>query len=144
MCGIFGYSGKQKAHLILISGLQALEYRGYDSCGIVLSGGGDLFVKKQQGRIFGLKKALSKIKVPGHKIGIAHTRWATHGSPNKVNAHPHLDCSKKIAVVHNGIIENYDQLKEKLLKKYFKTKFRELSSIRQIVFLIWTFLYDIL
>jgi glucosamine--fructose-6-phosphate aminotransferase (isomerizing) len=115
MCGIIGYVGKKEASPILLEGLRRLEYRGYDSAGIAVVHDGELLVRKKRGRIGeGLAKLLKADPVAGN-IGIGHTRWATHGPPSDENSHPHLDQSGKIAVVHNGVIENYDLLKEKLL-----------------------------
>ena len=115
MCGIFGYIGQQKATPLLIEGLRQLEYRGYDSAGICLLGLKNLKTIKAKGKVGELAKKLSGENL-GSIAGIAHTRWATHGEPSEKNAHPHLDCSGTIAVVHNGIIENYQALK-KLLEK---------------------------
>ena len=115
MCGIIGYVGKRAASPILLEGLRRLEYRGYDSAGVAVACDGELLVRKKVGRIDkGLAKLLKSEPVAGN-IGIGHTRWATHGPPSDENSHPHLDQSGKIAVVHNGVIENYDLLKEKLL-----------------------------
>jgi len=111
MCGIVGYIGEKKAAPILVNGLKKLEYRGYDSAGVALIEGDRLSVVKCKGRLEALEKRLSGISVGGN-IGIGHTRWATHGEPNDVNSHPHLSNSGKIAVVHNGIIENYMKLKK--------------------------------
>ena len=113
MCGIVGYIGKNNALPILVDGLKRLEYRGYDSSGIALLSGGQIFSAKAVGRISELEKKLVSSSVEGG-LGIAHTRWATHGAPSEVNAHPHSDCSGKIWLVHNGIIENYQQLKTRL------------------------------
>ncbi len=110
MCGIVAYLGKKAAQPILIEGLKRLEYRGYDSAGVALLGGGTLKIKKTGGRIAALEAILDKPDA-AETFGIGHTRWATHGEPNTVNAHPHLDYTGKIAVVHNGIIENYGTLK---------------------------------
>jgi len=116
MCGIIGYVGKMEAPPILIEGLRRLEYRGYDSAGLAVVHEGKLQVRKKQGKIDeGLARLLEQQPVVG-SIGIGHTRWATHGPPSDTNSHPHLDQSGTIAVVHNGVIENYDRLKEKLLK----------------------------
>lgn len=115
MCGIIGYIGNKKIVPLLIDGLKKLEYRGYDSAGICVRNNGGLQLIKKKGKISELEKQPELKEISGN-IGIAHTRWATHGEPNEVNAHPHLDCKKEIAVVHNGIIENYNSLKE-LLKK---------------------------
>jgi glucosamine--fructose-6-phosphate aminotransferase (isomerizing) len=110
MCGIVAYLGKKVAQPILIEGLKRLEYRGYDSAGVALLGGGGMRIKKTSGRISALEDILDEPNA-GDTLGIAHTRWATHGEPNTVNAHPHLDYTGKIALVHNGIIENYTTLK---------------------------------
>ncbi len=110
MCGIIGYIGKKPATPFLISGLKRLEYRGYDSAGICVLENGALEIIKEEGPIKMLEAELAN-KILNSTIGIAHTRWATHGRPNKINAHPHFDCQKKIAVVHNGIIENFQALK---------------------------------
>lgn len=121
MCGIVGYTGKQKAYPILINGLKALEYRGYDSAGIALFESGELKISKEKGRVKNLDDN-SDLKSSNSSIGIAHTRWATHGVPSSDNAHPHLDNSGNFAVVHNGIIENYLELKEFLSKNGYKFK----------------------
>ncbi len=112
MCGIVGYIGKREALPILMDGLRRLEYRGYDSAGVAVLNG-DLHVVKAVGKIASLDQALSDLTIPGTN-GIAHTRWATHGVPSEENAHPHIDCHGKIALVHNGIIENYSELRESL------------------------------
>ncbi len=113
MCGIVGYIGRRQAAPIIVEGLKKLEYRGYDSFGVATISGG-IELDKHQGRIS--DSSSSAINLKG-KIGIGHTRWATHGIPNDVNAHPHMDCSNQIAVVHNGIIENYAELKRQLIVK---------------------------
>jgi glutamine---fructose-6-phosphate transaminase (isomerizing) len=114
MCGIVGYTGSQDATPILLEGLRRLEYRGYDSAGIaVLSESGDLRVHKAAGKLENLRSAVATLEPPG-SVGIAHTRWATHGRPNDDNAHPHSDCTGDVMVVHNGIIENYAQLRDEL------------------------------
>ncbi len=118
MCGIVGYIGNQKAVPILMSGLNQLEYRGYDSAGVALFDDGHLDVVKCKGRLRFLEEKLAAKEYNGN-IGIGHTRWATHGEPNDVNSHPHLSNTGKIAVVHNGIIENYLQLKEFLMSQGF-------------------------
>jgi len=115
MCGIFGYIGFQKATPLLVNGLRKLEYRGYDSAGICLLEPNKLKTIKAKGRVGELARKVDNEILPA-TIGISHTRWATHGEPSERNAHPHLDCQEKIAVVHNGIIENYQALK-KLLEK---------------------------
>ena len=116
MCGIIGYVGKKAASPILIEGLRRLEYRGYDSAGVAVLDLPGLVVRKKLGKIDeGIARLLRSEPISGH-LGIAHTRWATHGVPSDKNSHPHLDASGKIAVVHNGVIENYDALKQKLIK----------------------------
>ena len=114
MCGIVGYVGKNKALPKLITGLKNLEYRGYDSAGVAILDGEKLDIVKNKGRIKNLEEILDYDKLGGN-IGIAHTRWATHGIPSLENAHPHTDNKHNFAVVHNGIIENYQELKEKLI-----------------------------
>ena len=123
MCGIVGYVGKKEVVPILIDGLRRLEYRGYDSAGIALLDKGKLTIAKSKGKLEFLDNSINRSHYSG-TVGIGHTRWATHGEPSKANAHPHTDCSKKIAVVHNGIIENYLDLKDKLIREghIFKTK----------------------
>jgi glucosamine--fructose-6-phosphate aminotransferase (isomerizing) len=122
MCGIIGYVGKKAASPILLEGLRRLEYRGYDSAGVALVCGGDLLVRKRMGKIGeGLARLLKSEPVEG-TLGIGHTRWATHGPPSDKNSHPQLDQSGKIAIVHNGVIENYDALKQKLLATGHKFK----------------------
>jgi glucosamine--fructose-6-phosphate aminotransferase (isomerizing) len=119
MCGIVGYVGKKKAVPILMEGLRRLEYRGYDSAGLAILEKGGLIFEKTAGKVNALDN-LVKGRDFESTIGIAHTRWATHGEPTNVNAHPHLDCKQKIAVVHNGIIENFRSLKELLERKGHK------------------------
>jgi glucosamine--fructose-6-phosphate aminotransferase (isomerizing) len=116
MCGIIGYIGSHGAAEILLEGLKRLEYRGYDSAGICVVGENGLKTFKQPGRIADLERGLAGLNLKG-TVGIAHTRWATHGYPSEVNAHPHFDCRGEIALVHNGIIENYNVLKEKLIER---------------------------
>ncbi|MBI3430564.1 MAG: glutamine--fructose-6-phosphate transaminase (isomerizing), partial [Actinobacteria bacterium] len=113
MCGIVGYTGPQSAITPLIEGLRRLEYRGYDSAGIALGTTEKLYVEKRAGKLSNLESALSK-SLPVVHSGIGHTRWATHGGPTDRNAHPHLDNEGKLAVIHNGIIENYTQLRAEL------------------------------
>ncbi len=115
MCGIVGYIGNKEALPVLISGLKKLEYRGYDSAGISIVSGGKVHIRKAPGKIDDLIEEIKRDPVPSAFLGIAHTRWATHGAPNKTNAHPHFSCDKKISVVHNGIIENYMKLKSELI-----------------------------
>jgi len=115
MCGIVGYVGRQKAAPVLLEGLRRLEYRGYDSAGVTVLDQGRLETRKRQGKIDeGLHPLLERSPLEG-STGIGHTRWATHGPPSDANAHPHLDPSGRIALVHNGVIENYDRLKQRLL-----------------------------
>ena len=115
MCGIIGYVGKKAAAPILLERLRRLEYRGYDSAGVAVACGDELLVRKKVGRIDQGLARLLKAEPAAGNLGIGHTRWATHGPPSDVNSHPHLDQSGRIAVVHNGVIENYDALKQKLL-----------------------------
>ena len=115
MCGIVGYVGRAEAAPILLDGLRRLEYRGYDSAGVAIVDGDQIETRKCAGRIAGLTKLMSENPAPGH-YGISHTRWATHGKPTDQNAHPHFDESGKLALVHNGVIENYQQIKEALLR----------------------------
>ena len=123
MCGIVGYIGQRDAIPIILAGLKRLEYRGYDSAGIATLSDGRLSVVKKVGKVDSLEQALAA-QSKRALIGIGHTRWATHGEPNETNAHPHLDCRDKIAVVHNGVIENYTVLKKKLvdLGHYFRSE----------------------
>jgi glucosamine--fructose-6-phosphate aminotransferase (isomerizing) len=113
MCGIVGYVGPRQAAAILVDGLSRLEYRGYDSAGVAIQNGKGIEVRKLAGRVAGLRDLLTAAPVEGVS-GVAHTRWATHGAPNQVNAHPHTDCAGRIAVVHNGIVENADVLRAAL------------------------------
>jgi len=117
MCGIVGYIGYREAYPILIKGLKRLEYRGYDSAGIMLYCGDDLSVTKTKGKVSDLEAKSQVLAKSTAKIGIGHTRWATHGVPNDVNSHPHVSNSGKIALIHNGIIENYDSIKRELTKR---------------------------
>src|SRR5918995_3868076 len=115
MCGIVGYIGPREAAPILLEGLARLEYRGYDSAGIALvTTGGDMFVEKRAGKLANLRTALLD-GTPSAVVGPAHTPWGTHGRPNDLNAHPHTDCSGRLALIHNGIIENYRELKDRLM-----------------------------
>jgi len=113
MCGIVGYVGDSEALPVLISGMERLEYRGYDSAGIAVVDDGTFQVVRKAGQISNLKDALESAGIEGSS-GIGHTRWATHGAPTDGNAHPHRDCTGRIAIVHNGIIENFDVIKERL------------------------------
>jgi glucosamine--fructose-6-phosphate aminotransferase (isomerizing) len=117
MCGIVGYVGPREAGPILIEGLKRLEYRGYDSAGIALvDEAGDLFVEKRAGKLANLTTALAD-RAPHAAIGLAHTRWATHGRPSDLNAHPHQDCTRRVTVIHNGIIENHRELRASLVDR---------------------------
>ncbi len=117
MCGIVGYIGKKDAYPILVKGLKRLEYRGYDSAGVALiNDEGQLNVYKEKGKVAELERFCSEKDITGH-IGIAHTRWATHGEPSSRNAHPHYSESKNLAIIHNGIIENYAEIKRNLMAK---------------------------
>ena len=122
MCGIIGYVGKRSATPVLIDGLRKLEYRGYDSSGIgvIANTSGNIVVRKTKGKIKDLVNLIDKQKLPQGQTGLSHTRWATHGAPNRANAHPHFDDSKKILIAHNGIIENYESLKENLKRQGHK------------------------
>src|SRR5436853_6447716 len=115
MCGIVGYVGREEAAPILLDGLRRLEYRGYDSAGVAIVNGDRVETRKCAGRIASLAKLISEKPATGH-YGISHTRWATHGKVTDENAHPHFDASGKIALVHNGVIENYQALKEQLIQ----------------------------
>jgi glucosamine--fructose-6-phosphate aminotransferase (isomerizing) len=115
MCGIVGYIGEKQAATLLVDGLKRLEYRGYDSAGVSLMNGTGVETRKAKGKIAMLEAAIGKTPIHGN-VGIAHTRWATHGPPNETNAHPHHDCTGTVSVVHNGIIENYGPLRAMLKK----------------------------
>ncbi|NLM74074.1 MAG: glutamine--fructose-6-phosphate transaminase (isomerizing) [Clostridiaceae bacterium] len=133
MCGIVGYIGKENATPILIDGLKKLEYRGYDSAGIAILNNGSIDLVKSKGRLSVLEEKLSGVNIGG-TIGIGHTRWATHGEPNDVNSHPHMSRNGKFAVVHNGIIENYLQIKEFLIGKGYE--FRSETDTEVVAHLI--------
>ncbi|MGI8612760.1 MAG: glutamine--fructose-6-phosphate transaminase (isomerizing) [Nocardioidaceae bacterium] len=111
MCGIVGYVGAQQALDVVIDGLRRLEYRGYDSAGVAMVDGGSVAVVKRAGKLANLDKAIGEQPLPPSCTGVGHTRWATHGAPNDRNAHPHMDCTGQVAVVHNGIIENFATLR---------------------------------
>ena len=119
MCGIVGYIGDRGASPLLLDGLTRLEYRGYDSAGVAILNGHGVETRKAAGKISKLEAALATAPIAGN-LGIAHTRWATHGAPNECNAHPHIDCKNNIAVVHNGIIENSTTLKQQLVERGHK------------------------
>lgn len=114
MCGIVGYVGERQAQGVVVEGLRRLEYRGYDSAGIALVAGDALAVEKRAGKLANLEKAIADDGLPTSTTGIGHTRWATHGAPNDVNAHPHLGAAGRVALVHNGIIENFAELRARL------------------------------
>ena len=116
MCGIVGYIGHREAYPIVIKGLQRLEYRGYDSAGVMIYDGNDIVVSKTKGKVVDLEQKSAAANMSG-TIGIGHTRWATHGVPNDVNSHPHVSNSGDLVIIHNGIIENYAPLKEELIKR---------------------------
>src|SRR5437016_3664044 len=133
MCGIVGYIGKKNAAPLLLEGLRRLEYRGYDSAGVCTLDDGALHVRKCVGRVSRLADLLAAKPITG-SLGISHTRWATHGLPSDANAHPHLDRSGKIALVHNGIIENYAALRHKLTRQ--QHKFRSQTDTEVLAHLI--------
>ena len=139
MCGIVGYIGTQTATDILISGLERLEYRGYDSAGIATIEEGQVNCVKAKGKLLNLRDKLEHT-ISNAQIGIGHTRWATHGKPEEHNAHPHLNATKTLAVVQNGIIENYLELKEDLISK--GVEFRSETDTEVIPHLISQFLLD--
>ena len=116
MCGIIGYVGSKEAYPIIIKGLKRLEYRGYDSAGVSIGNKKGISLLKQAGKVSDLE-AYTEGREKSGSIGIGHTRWATHGVPNQVNAHPHLSGDGKLSLIHNGIIENYDSIKKALQSK---------------------------
>ena len=120
MCGIVGYIGYREAYPIVIKGLKRLEYRGYDSAGVMLYDGKDIKLSKTKGKVSDLEERTTREIATNGSIGIGHTRWATHGVPNDVNSHPHISNSGDLAIIHNGIIENYAPLKEELIKRGYK------------------------
>src|SRR6185369_15883476 len=118
MCGIVGYIGNRGAKDFLLEGLKRLEYRGYDSAGLALIAEKKIYTVKSLGKVAELeKRSEGRKNLDEATLGIAHTRWATHGKPSEKNAHPHADCEGEVSIVHNGIIENYIVLKDKLQKK---------------------------
>src|SRR5579863_3219412 len=121
MCGIVAYIGPRQAYPVILKGLKRLEYRGYDSSGVALLNTDGLRVYKKKGKVAELEESLIGTAVPAH-AGIGHTRWATHGEPSDRNAHPHQSANGKLAMIHNGIIENYAQLKTELTKKGYTFK----------------------
>ena len=122
MCGIVGYIGHREAYPIIIEGLKRLEYRGYDSAGIALFDGTNLKVSKTKGKVQDLENRVSSEITTQANLGIGHTRWATHGVPNDINAHPHYSNSGDLVIIHNGIIENYDALKKELITRGYTFK----------------------
>src|SRR4026209_194654 len=116
MCGIIGYLGPKEVVPVLIDSLRRLEYRGYDSAGIAVVRNGEIEIRRAAGKLKNLEAAIRENPIQG-SFGIGHTRWATHGRPTEENAHPRRDCSGRIIVVHNGIIENYLELRHALLKE---------------------------
>jgi len=133
MCGIVAYIGEKEAYPIIVKGLKRLEYRGYDSAGVALMNSGDLNIYKKQGKVANLEEFTEGKDVNG-KSGIGHTRWATHGAPNDVNAHPHYSQNEDLAVIHNGIIENYDAIKQELITKGYE--FRSDTDTEALCYLI--------
>src|SRR3954466_6668093 len=111
MCGIVGYVGEQRALEVVMQGLRRLEYRGYDSAGVAVLDGGAFAVERRAGKLANLDAAIADSELPG-RLGIGHTRWATHGAPTDRNAHPHTDCDGAVVIVHNGTIENFAELRE--------------------------------
>ncbi|RYJ43698.1 glutamine--fructose-6-phosphate transaminase (isomerizing) [Flavobacterium beibuense] len=122
MCGIVGYIGHKEAYPIIIKGLKRLEYRGYDSAGVVLYDGNDLKLSKTKGKVSDLEERAKQDGTSAGTIGMGHTRWATHGVPNDVNSHPHFSNSGDLVIIHNGIIENYEPLKKELIKRGYTFK----------------------
>ena len=116
MCGIIGYIGEKEVLPLLINGLKRLEYRGYDSAGVALHRDGEIWSKKVKGKIGGLEREIGHLNIAS-TTGIGHTRWATHGAPTELNAHPHFSCHRELGLIHNGIIENYEVLKDELINK---------------------------
>src|SRR5215212_6816467 len=117
MCGIVGYIGSTNAVDVLVPALKRLEYRGYDSAGVATINGHGLEIRRALGKIANLEALFAQDGSPNGTMGIAHTRWATHGRPCEANAHPQTDCGNRLAVVHNGIIENYQQLRTLLMAR---------------------------
>ena len=117
MCGITGYIGYREAYPIIINGLKRLEYRGYDSAGVMLFDGEQINLAKTKGKVQSLEEKVDKEISKKGILGVGHTRWATHGIPNDVNSHPHTSQSGDLVIVHNGIIENYDTIKQELISR---------------------------
>src|SRR5581483_5768916 len=139
MCGIVGYTGRREAAPVLLDGLKRLEYRGYDSSGVAIIDDGKLRLRKRAGRIADLAELLDKNPIAG-TLGISHTRWATHGGATDANAHPHLGGDGEVAIVHNGVIENYGPLKRQLQDQGFP--FRSQTDTEVVAHLIASFLKD--
>ncbi|KAF0112454.1 MAG: glucosamine--fructose-6-phosphate aminotransferase (isomerizing) [Chloroflexi bacterium] len=139
MCGIVGYIGNKNATPIILTGLKKLEYRGYDSAGIAVITNGHIEVRRDAGKLSNLEQLVASLPIVG-KVGIGHTRWATHGEPSTRNAHPHLSSSGKVVVVHNGIVENFIELKEELVKK--GVEFKSDTDTETIVQLIEMYMED--
>ena len=121
MCGIVGYLGEREAYPILIKGLKRLEYRGYDSSGVAIHNNKSIDLFKCKGKVADLEQHVGNSSTTGG-VGIGHTRWATHGEPNDVNAHPHFSQSENLVMIHNGIIENYDVIKKQLVSRGYNFK----------------------
>src|SRR5215213_11402476 len=117
MCGIVGYVGQQDAVDVVLDGLRRLEYRGYDSAGVAIVADDTVQVRRKAGKLANLEKMLAEQPLPRSTFGVGHTRWATHGAPTDRNAHPHVDAAGRIAVIHNGIIENHLTLRASLEKQ---------------------------
>jgi glucosamine--fructose-6-phosphate aminotransferase (isomerizing) len=140
MCGIVGYIGDKSAREVVVEGLHRLEYRGYDSAGVaVINGDGRIDIRREVGKLSRLRKLLEEKPVDGH-IGIGHTRWATHGRPSAYNAHPHTDCDGDIVLVHNGIVENFLDLRRELEAKGHV--FRSETDTEVIVHLVEEYLEE--
>ncbi|MBI4399765.1 glutamine--fructose-6-phosphate aminotransferase, partial [Candidatus Micrarchaeota archaeon] len=121
MCGIVGYIGNKQAAPIIVDCIEKLQYRGYDSVGEATIHDGKLLIKKDKGKLDEVNKKLNLRQLDGN-IAIGHSRWATHGKPDEINAHPHTDCKQEIALIHNGIIENFSSIKKRLIEKGHRFK----------------------
>src|SRR2546427_7409623 len=132
MCGIVGYVGPEQALPILLEGLRRLEYRGYDSAGVAVIDD-TLNVIKRAGKLSQLEAALTEAAGAPGSVGMGHTRWATHGAPTDLNAHPHLDCSGRVAVIHNGIIENFQSLRDRLCKTHTMVSDTDTECVAHLV-----------